>query len=89
MRHWRQRFLTQRDDIETLYDARFVRMWEFYLVGCEYFFRCQHGMVVQLQLSDDHQAVPKSRRYITELEQTFKDRLCQDSPSGKPKASPK
>lgn len=89
LRHWRQRFLARRDHVTTLYDARFVRMWEFYLVGCEYFFRCQHGMVVQLQLSDDHQAVPKSRRYITELEQTFKDRLCQDSPSGKPKASPK
>ena len=52
--HWRVRFLRNRDQITTLYDERFVRMWEFYLAGCEYFFRCQHGMVVQLQLPDDH-----------------------------------
>ena len=48
------------------------RIWEFYLAGCEYFFRCQHGMVMQRQLSDDHQAVPESRNYITELETEFR-----------------
>ena len=87
LRHWRARFLAQRRRITELYDDRFVRMWEFYLVGCEYFFRCQHGMVVQLQLSDDHQAVPKSRGYISGLEQTFRDKLCQNAPSGKKNAS--
>ena len=54
LRHWRARFLAQRRRITELYDDRFVRMWEFYLVECGYFFRCQHGTVVQLQLSDDH-----------------------------------
>ena len=87
LRHWRVRFLAQRDQVAALYDERFIRMWEFYLVGCEYFFRCQHGMVVQLQLSDDHQAVPKSRQYITLLEQIFRDRLCQNAPSGKTNTS--
>ena len=81
------RFLRNRDRITALYDERFVRMWEFYLAGCEYFFRCQHGMVVQFQLSDDHQAVPKSRGYISGLEQTFRDKLCQNAPSGKKNAS--
>ena len=87
LRPWRARFMAQRRRITELYDDRFVRMWEFYLVGCEYFFRCQHGMVVQLQLSDDHQAVPKSRVYISGLEQTFRDKLCQNAPSGKKNAS--
>ena len=85
--HWRMRFLRNRDRITALYDERFVRMWEFYLAGCEYFFRCQHGMVVQLQLSDDHQAVPESRDYITELETQFRDRLCRNDHSGKKRAS--
>ena len=85
--HWRMRFLRNRDRITALYDERFVRMWEFYLAGCEYFFRCQHGMVVQLQLSDDHQAVPESRDYITELETEFRDRLCRNDHSGKKRAS--
>ena len=85
--HWRMRFLRNRDRITALYDERFVRMWEFYLAGCEYFFRCQHGMVVQPQLSDDHQAVPESRDYITELETEFRDRLCRNDHSGKKRAS--
>lgn len=83
LRHWRRRFLSHRDSMTDCYDARFVRMWEFYLLGCEYFFRCQHGMVVQLLLSDDQQAVPESRSFISDLENEFRNRLCQDVPSGK------
>ena len=85
--HRRMRFLRNRDRITALYAEGFVRMWEFYLAGCEYFFRCQHGMVVQLQLSDDHQAVPESRDYITEPETEFRDRLCRNNHSGKKRAS--
>ena len=83
--HWRMRFLRKRDRITVLYDERFVRMWEFYLAGCEYFFQFQHGMVIQL--SDDHQAVPESQDYITELETKFRDRLCRNDHSGKKRAS--
>ena len=85
MLHWRMRFLRNGDRITALYDERFVRMWEFYLAGCEYFFQFQHGMVIQL--SDDHQAVPESQDYITELETKFRDRLCQNDHSGKKRAS--
>ena len=38
--HWRMRFLRNRERITALYDERFVRIWEFYLAGCEYFFQC-------------------------------------------------
>ena len=31
LKAWRERFLAHREDAERLYDARFVRMWEFYL----------------------------------------------------------
>ena len=85
--HWRMRFLRNRERITELYDERFVQMWEFYLAGCEYFFRCQHGMVVWSLLSDGHQAVPESWDYNTELETEFRDRLCPNNHSGKKRAS--
>lgn len=89
LKHWRHRFMSQKDVMTRLYDARFVRMWEFYLVGCEYFFRCQRGMVIQLVLSTDHTSIPSSRRYITDREKEFRTILCQTSPSGNANPSPK
>jgi cyclopropane-fatty-acyl-phospholipid synthase len=36
LRHWRRRFLAQRERVISLgYSERFVRMWEFYLCYCE------------------------------------------------------
>lgn len=89
LRQWRLRFLAHKADMTKLYDARFVRMWEFYLVGCEYFFRRQHGMVMQLQLAKDQMAAPMSRHHIWKREQEFKDRLWTQHPSGQQNPSPK
>ena len=72
---WRMRLLDRRAVMRRLYDARFVRMCEFYLVGWEYFFRRQHGMVLQLQLAKNQMAAPMSRHYIRDRENEFKDRL--------------
>src|SRR6266511_4060626 len=33
LKSWRERFLAHRDEAERLYDARFARMWEFYLAA--------------------------------------------------------
>ena len=82
LRHWRLRFLANRQAIEDHYDLRFIRMWEFYLLGCEYFFRGQQAMVVQLQLAHDQFAVPAPRHYIEDLETEFRATLCRISPSG-------
>ena len=68
LRHWRQRFMANRDKAKTLYDERFCRMWEFYLVGSELFFRRQDGMIFQIQLAKDRHAVPLTRDYITDWE---------------------
>ena len=89
LRHWRHRFLTDRDRMVQLYDERFVRMWEFYLTGCEYFFRSQRGMVLQMVLTTNHDSLPKSRRYVADRELEFKDLLCRIVPSGKQNLSPK
>ena len=38
LRHWRLRFQQHDERMTEIHDARFVRMWNFYLLGCEYFF---------------------------------------------------
>jgi cyclopropane-fatty-acyl-phospholipid synthase len=61
---WRERFLAHREEVERLYDARFVRMWEFYLASSEMSFREQNMMVFQLQLTKRQGVVPITRDYI-------------------------
>jgi len=65
LRHWRRRFVANRDAIASLYDDRFCRMWEFYLCGAELSFRREGNMVFQIQLAHDQTAVPLARDYIT------------------------
>jgi cyclopropane-fatty-acyl-phospholipid synthase len=61
---WRERFLAHREEVERLYDGRFVRMWEFYLAASEMAFRNQALMVFQLQLTKRQGVVPITRDYI-------------------------
>jgi cyclopropane-fatty-acyl-phospholipid synthase len=65
---WRERFLAHREDVERLYDARFVRMWEFYLASSEMAFRKQALMNFQIQLTKRQDVVPMTRDYITREE---------------------
>jgi cyclopropane-fatty-acyl-phospholipid synthase len=65
---WRQRFLAHREEAERVYDARFVRMWEFYLAASEMAFRKQNMMVFQIQLTKRSGIVPITRDYIAAAE---------------------
>jgi cyclopropane-fatty-acyl-phospholipid synthase len=65
LKAWRQRFLAHRDEVERIYDRRFVRMWEFYLAASEMAFREQGLMVFQMQLAKRQGIVPTTRDYIT------------------------
>jgi cyclopropane-fatty-acyl-phospholipid synthase len=65
---WRDRFLAHRDEVARLYDARFVRMWEFYLACAETAFRRHDMMVFQIQLAKRQGVVPTTRGYITQAE---------------------
>jgi cyclopropane-fatty-acyl-phospholipid synthase len=65
---WRDRFLAHRDEVARLYDARFVRMWEFYLACSETAFRRQNMMVFEIQLTKRQGVVPIARDYITHAE---------------------
>ena len=64
LRHWHARFADRRTAAEILYDARFVRMFEFYFAACEIAFRRGGHMVFQMQLARRHQAVPITRDYL-------------------------
>jgi cyclopropane-fatty-acyl-phospholipid synthase len=70
LRHWRQRFLANRERIKQVagYDERFCRMWEFYLAGCEISFRYMNQMVFQIQLARKQDAVPLTRDYMLDAE---------------------
>ena len=67
--HWRKRFMARREEVVRLYDERFYRMWEFYLVSCEVGFRYRSMVVYQLQLTKCLDAVPLTRDYIWDWEQ--------------------
>lgn len=71
LRAWRQRFLANRDQVATLYDDRFCRMWEFYLAVCEASFRHTGLVVFQFQLAKCKTTVPLSRSYITNAKVDF------------------
>jgi cyclopropane-fatty-acyl-phospholipid synthase len=64
LKAWRERFLAYSEEVGRLYDARFVRMWEFYLAASEMAFRQQAMMVFQLQLTKRQGVVPMTRDYI-------------------------
>jgi len=62
-RHWLERFLAD-PEIPKLYDARFRRMWEFYLAGAELGFKHGTHMVFQIQLAKRRDVLPLTRDYI-------------------------
>ncbi len=68
LKAWRERFLAHREDVERLYDARFVRMWEFYLASSEMAFRESDMVVFQIQMAKRKGVVPETRDYIAREE---------------------
>ena len=64
LRHWRERFNANREQVRKLYDERFCRMWEFYLICSELIFRRQDAMVFHIQLAKKPDAVPLTRDYL-------------------------
>ncbi len=68
LRAWRRRFEQNRDRIRALYDERFCRMWEMYLVGAELAFRRDFSLVFQMQLAKSIDTVPMTRDYMLDWE---------------------
>ena len=68
LKAWRERFEKNRAEIASLYDERFCRMWEFYLISAEMVFRQGSSMVFQMQLAKDRAAAPLVRVYENDIE---------------------
>ena len=77
LKKWREKFFKNKSFLPKTYDEKFSRMWEFYLLASEYFFRSGGGMVFQYQLAKDQEVVPLDRKYISSLEKKYTKLLKQ------------
>ncbi len=71
-RIWRERFMANREKAKALYDERFCRMWEYYLVGAELSFRYIGMNNFQIQFGLDQHYLPLTRDYIAVIEQQLR-----------------
>ncbi len=69
--HWGERFEKNRDKVIALYDERFARMWEFYLISAEMMFRTGSQLVFHMQLSRARDAAPIVRDYVTDKQRLY------------------
>ncbi|MEM8845127.1 MAG: cyclopropane-fatty-acyl-phospholipid synthase family protein [Pseudomonadota bacterium] len=67
--HWNQRFQQNRATVASMFDEKFCRMWEFYLILSEFSFRYGKHMNFQIQLTKSVDSLPITRDYIFEAEQ--------------------
>ena len=85
LRCWYERFAANRHKIARLYDERFCRMWELYLLGCEMVFKDQYITVLQFQITREIDGLPFTRDYMIETEKKLA--LTESKPSKKGKSS--
>ena len=64
IRNWKDRFMSKKEQVIEMFDEKFFRMWEFYLVGCEMSFKWSDQVVFQFQLTRKLKATPITRDYI-------------------------
>ena len=83
LRRWLERATKQRAKIEALYDARFFRMWEFYLAGGIVMFESGAACNYQIQYVRDRQAVPITRDYILETERRYRELDSKTAPAAR------
>ncbi len=75
--HWHRRFEANRENIAAMYDEKFCRMWEFYLISAEMMFRTGAQEVFQMQLARRRDAAPIVRDYTVEQQQALMTREKQ------------
>ena len=68
LRAWYDRCVARRAEIEAVYDARFYRLWTFYLAGAGSAFESGGLVNYQLQYTRDRRALPITRGYMAEAE---------------------
>ncbi len=73
LKHWHERFEANRAQVAAMYDERFCRMWEFYLISAEMMFRTGAQEVFHMQLTKKNTAVPIVRDYIVDTQRRLID----------------
>ncbi len=64
LRHWKDRFIKNKEKVLKMFDERFFRMFEFYLSSCEMAFKHGDQVVYQIQLTKRLNTAPSTRDYI-------------------------
>jgi cyclopropane-fatty-acyl-phospholipid synthase len=72
-----------RADIEAMYDARFYRMWEFYLAGGIVMFESGAACNYQVQYIRERTALPITRDYMGETEQRYRSTGAAKAPGSR------
>ncbi len=62
--HWYKNTLAHKNQIIQMFDERFFRMWEFYLLISKYSFIHMGNVVFQIQISKNINNLPLTRNYI-------------------------
>jgi cyclopropane-fatty-acyl-phospholipid synthase len=73
LNHWHARFEANRDKIKEMYDERFCRMFEFYLISAEMMFRTGSQLVFHMQLARKRDAAPIVRDYMVEQQRRYRE----------------
>lgn len=71
LKHWHERFEVNRAKVAAMYDERFCRMWEFYLISAEMMFRTGAQEVFHMQLARKRDAAPIVRDYIVDTQRAL------------------
>ncbi|SNT18715.1 SAM-dependent methyltransferase [Antarctobacter heliothermus] len=77
LKGWRERLEAQRDTVEAMFDAKFMRMWRFYLASMEVAFQSGNLHVQQWQLAKSMSTVPITRDYLYPATQAAYDRAAE------------
>ena len=72
LEEWYRRTVAAEDRIVALYDARFFRMWQFYLSAAVAAFRNDGHMNVQIQLTRTRDVLPITRDYMAATEARYR-----------------
>ena len=64
LRHWKERFLKEKEKVLEMFDEKFFRMWEFYLTASQMAFKWGDQVVFQFQLIKKQDTTSITRDYI-------------------------
>ena len=64
LKHWYKNFLKNKNRVIEMFDERFFRMWEYYLLVSQFTFWNMGNVVFQVQISKNINNLPLTRNYM-------------------------